>query len=270
MAKDKFMSRQMLVSLSILVLTFVSGLAVGLFLGGGAPSASVDSEETESSSSHSVSPSLEAQERIEGNTLLSNRIRELEKELAGQKENQKTILADRMAFFKKYQQSIRVGAFDGDLNVTPEMAEILGLSKEEQQTLRQHLEETKSEIDKFEDANTTLVKQTANGVAYEIPINPDGKALSDKLNSLVISDIGAARAEMFMSDGDFSSYNSFADFGQQKKEIEISWAQQDGKTRYTVKNSFFGPDGNSKGWSSSTGDAMPQQYQKLLQGNSAP
>ena len=78
--------------------------------------------------------------------------------------------------------------------------------------------ETKSEIDKFEEANTTLTKLTANGASYEIPINPDGKALKDKLNTLVTSDIGADRATMFMSDGDFSNYNSFADFDQEKKK----------------------------------------------------
>ena len=263
------MSRQMLISIGILLLAFGSGIGLGLFMDS-APAASDVSEKSTDSSSSGPSSGIEAQDRIEANTLLSNRIRELEKELADQKKNQDSILADRMAFFKKYQQSIRLSAFDHGLNVTPEMAEILGLSKEEQQALRQHLQETKSEIDKFADANTALVKQTANGVTYEVPINADGKALKDKLNSLVTSDIGVERAEMFMADGDFSNYNSFADFGQEKKEIEISWAQQDGKTQYTVKNSFFGPDGNSKGWNSSTGGALPQQYQNLLQGNSEP
>ena len=127
------MSRQMLISLGLLLLVFGSGVALGLYMGSAPPASDVSKKSSDESSSGTFSET--GQERIEANTLLSDRIRELDKELAEQKKDQKTILADRMAFFKKYNKSIRVSAFDGGINVTPEMVEILGLSKEEQQAI---------------------------------------------------------------------------------------------------------------------------------------
>lgn len=54
--------------------------------------------------SSGFSPELEAQDRIQGNVLLSSRIRELEKELADQKKDQNTVEADRVIFFKKHHE----------------------------------------------------------------------------------------------------------------------------------------------------------------------
>lgn len=161
-------------------------------------------------------------------------------------------------------------AFDGGLKVTPEMAEILGLSKEEQDAIAKHLAEIQEEMKKLEDADTALLKQTANGVTYEVPADPQGKVIKDKLNSLLSADIGADRAELFMDYGNFAAYSDFGNFAETKKEIEITWAQQNGTPQYTIKNSFFGPNDKSQGWSSFSTSSLPSQYQKLLQGESGP
>ncbi len=73
------MSRQMLISLGILLLVFGSGLGVGLYLGSGSFNCQrrIKARAKRDSSGFS---SPEAQERVEQNTVLSRRILELEKE----------------------------------------------------------------------------------------------------------------------------------------------------------------------------------------------
>lgn len=251
----------------ILLFGFVSGISLGLFLGS-APAASEISEKNTGTASSGFFSDAAAQDRVQANTLLSNRIRDLEKELAEQKQDQNKaqILADRFDFFKKHHQAIRMQAYDGSLNATSEMADVLGLSKQEQQAIHDHLAQIKSELDKYHEANTTLTKQTANSVTYEIPSDPQAKVLKDKLTDMLSSDIGADRAGLFMDYSDFSAYSSFPDFAGSKKQIDITWTEQNGKPMYTIKNSFFGPSGN-QGWSSSTTDTLPAEDQKLLQGN---
>jgi hypothetical protein len=192
----------------------------------------------------------------------------LEKALAEQKTDQKAILADRLAFFKKYHEQIRLSAFDDDLKVTPEMSEILGLSKKEQQAIEQHLAETKSEMDKMEDANTVLAKQTATGVTYDISADPQGKAIKDKLNSSISADIGDDRAGLFMSHLDYSENTQFSDFAEQKREIDITWTTQNGNPVYTTKVRSVGPDGDST-WSTA-GNMVQPQFQKYLPTDSTP
>jgi hypothetical protein len=161
-----------------------------------------------------------------------------------------------------------VQAFDGSLKVTPEMAAILGLSKEEQQAIEQHLAEIKTEMDKLEDADTVLAKQTANGVTYDIPADPQGKAIKDKLNDLLSADIGNDRAEFFMDSVGYAYNGTFSDFGEQKREVEITWTTQNGNPIYTTKVSALGPDGNST-WSTS-GNAVQPEFEKYLPTSSTP
>jgi hypothetical protein len=266
-ASYDFMSRQLLIPVGFLLLGLISGLGIGLFMGGGSPAAETADKPTASSSSGFFS-SPEAQNQVEANTLLSNRILELEKELAEQKNEQHAALADRMAFFKKYQREIWLNAFDNNLKVTPEMAELLGLSKEEQQEIEQQLAETKSEMDKIEDADTVLAKQTANGVTYDIPADPQGKALKDKLTGLLTTDIGDDRAGLFLSHFDNSGDHPFSFFGEQNNEIEITWTTQNGNKVYTTRETTRGPNSNSS-WSMS-GDSVQPQYQKYLPTNTGP
>lgn len=260
----------MLIFLGLLVLVFGSGIALGLFMGS-APVASDASKKSAGSSSSGFFSDPEAQDQVQTNTLLSDRIRELEKELAEQKKDQSAIMTDRLALFKKYHKQIRMSAFNDNLKVMPEMAEALGLTKEEQQAIEQHLEEAKSEMEKLEDADTTLVKQTANSVTYDIPADPQGKTIKDKLDSLVSADIGDDRAEVFMNAGDYDSYGSpFSGFAESKKEIEITWANQKGSPVpvYTTKVNSVGPNGDST-WSTTDSNLQPQ-YQKYLPTASTP
>ena len=264
------MSRQMLVSLGILILTFVSGVAVGLFLGGGTSSTSDISEKATGASSSGSSFSAEGEERIESNSLLSNRIRELEKDLAEQKKAQQTVLADRLAFFKKYRSNfILVGpfGFGGNPKLSAALVELLGLSKEEQQAVEQHLAEAKSEMDALEKSKAVLVKQSANSATFEIPAAPEGADIKAQMDGLLSADIGDDRADLLKS---YFQNSDFGDFAEQKRQIEISWTEQNGSPLYTTKDSYFGPDGNVNTSSGSTGNSLPPEYQKYLSTNSAP
>ncbi len=97
------------------------------------------------------------------------------------------------------------------------MVEILGLSKEEQTAVEQHLVEVRKAMEKLEDADTTFLKQTANSVTYEVPADPQGKALKDQLSNTLTSDIGADRADFLLSSSGFENFGPFSGFAEQKK-----------------------------------------------------
>jgi len=255
------MSRQLILSIGILPLVFGSGIAIGLFMG--APAASEVSQASSETSTSESSPDATAEERIQGNDLLSSRIRELEQELDAQKKDQGAMIADRMAFFEKYHQQIGIQPFDESLKVNPEMAELLGLSKEQKQAVEQHLAEIKAELEKVEDVDTTLTKQTDKSVSYEISADKQGDALKEQLSGLLSGDMGDDKAKVFMDGSQWAFSSQFAGFLEDKRQIEISWTQQKSPQTYTIKQS----SSNGSSWSS-TGGIEPQ-YQKYLPANAA-
>jgi hypothetical protein len=261
------MSRQMLMLIGGMFFIFTSGVAVGLFFGGGSGDAISDAAgKDKGGASTGFFSSAEAQERVEGNTVLSDRIRELEKELDEQKENQHAAVAGRLAFFKKYHDQIHVSAFGGDpIKIAPEMAELLGLSKEEQKAVEQHLTEAAKAMAQIEDANTVLVKQTANSVSFETPADPQGKTIEEKLKSALASDIGQDRADFLMTSAWSNYSDAFSGFAEGKIGMDISWTMQNGVPFYTWKQTGYRPDGTAAGWGSSSGSSLPAKYQNLIQ-----
>ncbi len=263
------MSKPILLAVGFLALGFMTGISVGLFMGGSSLMSDAPGKVKENSSSGFFS-SPEAQDQVQANTLLSSRIIALEKELADQKQNQQTALADRMALFKKYHDELRITALNGDTKLSAEMAEVLGLSKEEQEAVEQHLKQTSDAINKIDNANQFVAKQDANGFTIETPADPQGKALRDALATSLSADIGADRANFLMSYMEDSSSGPFGGFAQAKKDLEITWATKDGKLLYTIKNQFYDPkgQGNSASWYSTP--ALPPEYQKYVQTDSTP
>jgi hypothetical protein len=260
---------RMLIPGIVLLLTFLSGIGFGLFMGSWFPSSSVPENATPTHQS-TDSPGLGAQPENQVDSQLNSRIHELEKELSEERNGEEAlILQDRLTFFKKHHDGLNLEAFGSDLKVTPAMADVLGLTEEEQKAVEQHLAQIKSEVDKFEDANMTVVNQSANSVTFEVPINAGGEALKAKLDSLISSDIGGDRAELFMSSIGPSPFEGLAAFDENKRQIEIAWKDQNGAPLYTTKESYFGPDGNSQGAMSMTGNTLQPKYAKLLQPESA-
>jgi hypothetical protein len=256
------MSRQMLISIGVLFLVFGSGIGVGLYLDGGTSTSKLSDKNTKNDASGFSSP--EAQERVEQNTILSRRILDLEKELADQKSKQGAASSEMIAFFKKYKQQLPLLGYDQNLKITPEMVELLGLSKQEQQAVEQHLQETKNEMDKLDDDITVLAKQTPNSATFNIPSDPRGKTIKDQLAGAISGDIGAERADFFAdTKGGFPSA-AFSGFAEVKEEIEISWTQQNGSPYYTTTTRYFDSDGTSRGSRSMTGTAIEPQYQKYI------
>jgi len=125
------MSKQLLVIVGVLSATFFAGVALGFFLSNDPSRSDVIAKASGSGSATGFYANSAAQDREQGNTLLSNRIRELEKELADAKTDQRAVLAERVAFFKKFHDKINLEPFSQGLKVTPEMAALLGLTPEE-------------------------------------------------------------------------------------------------------------------------------------------
>ena len=251
------MSKPILLAVGFLLLGFVTGIGAGLYMGG-ASAVSGTTEKSTTGSSSGFFSSPEAQNQVEANTQLSNRIIELEKELADEQKTQNTILADRLAFYEKYHQQLSIQPFDQNMKITPEMAEWLGLSKEEKQAAEQHLAEVKAELEKVEDADTTLTKQTDNSVSYDIAADKQGDALKGKLNGLLSADIGDDKAKVFMDGSQWAYSSQFSGFLEDKRQVEISWTtQQNGTPTYTAKVSTS----NGATWSTS-GSSLQPEFQK--------
>jgi len=257
------MSRQSLISLGFLFLAFACGIALGLVMGGASP-ASTASEKITGESSSTAFLGSEAQTRNQADSLLSARIRELNEELSEQKNDPNAILADRLAFFKKFPQ-LSLPSFDENLKVTPIMAEFLKLSLQEQKALEQHLAQMQGEIRKIEQAKITLVKQTDDSVTYEIPAFPEGKALKDQLNDLVAADIGDQRADVFLGESKWEFNELFFDFGEGKMDIQVTRTDQAGNSPYLLKESYANGSSEERPIG-----ALPERYQNLIQLDPAP
>jgi hypothetical protein len=259
------MSRQTLLTLGVLIVTFGSGLGMGLYLGGEAGSgAAIFPGNRTSSSDNSANSGLDAPNDIHADTLLSERVRELEKQLAEQNSNQASIKADRLAFFKKYHLVMNLQPFDSNLEVTPQMADLLGLTKEEKQAVESHLKEIKDEMDKLQDGDTTLSNQTANSVTYDIAADKQGELLKHKLRAYLSGDIGDDRADAFLNGSEWAYNSQLAGFMEGKKEVAISWTQQNNQNQYTVTQKLFNAQGNMAGGSTIVGNSLQTEFQKYL------
>ena len=213
------MSKQMLVIVGVLAATFCAGIATGFFLASDPSRLNLIANNSARDPPLAFSPTRGAGPG-ENNTVLSSRIRELEKELADPQQKRRAALADRVAFFKKYGEQISIQPFSEGLEVTAEMKALLDLSPEEKQAVERHLAETKAELDKLQEADTVLSEQTDTSVAYDIAADTQGAALKDKLRSLLTSDIGEDRTSIFMKDS--WSYNSQLSGFLQGRELSRS------------------------------------------------
>lgn len=264
------MSRQMLILIGLLLATFGFGIGLGLYLGGGT-SRDDASDRAAGASSSGTSSWLDAEDRRKDNTVLSNRIRELEKQLAEGQQSQNSTVADRMAFFKKYHNELHVQAFSAyPPGITPEMAAILNLTKSEVTAVNEHMAAAVEKMKQMQEVDTVYAKQNANSVTYETPANPEGKIVQADLAGALAGDIGQDRANFLTTINDSYYSDPFSGFAQQKVETNISWVQQNGETIYTWKETGIAPDGHEMGSSWSSGSSLPSQYQKLLQGEPGP
>jgi hypothetical protein len=266
------MSKEMLVSIGILVLVFGSGVAIGLFMGD-SPSVSVSPDIGNAKASSGYFIDAAAQQRNDDNTLLSSRIRELEKELSDQKQDPTVILADRLAFCKKFPNQLGFQAFGDDLKVTPVMAEFLKLSPEEQEALEMHLAQIHDKTVAIEKARVVFSKQPDGGFTYKIPAFPEGKELQEQLTNLITYDIGTDRAGVFLGQARWGFSEDFADFGAGEMTVQIKRTDQpNASTNVTPAYSLAVLHANGSGMETSIGSSpiLPARYNFLTQSNPVP
>jgi hypothetical protein len=258
------MSRQTVIMLAVLLLTFCSGVAAGLYFGGGAVD-SPSSTKTEIRLGAANSAADNVPNDIHANVVLSTRIRELEKQLELQRSQDSAATLDRVAYFKKYGSSINMQPFDSGMTVTPEMAALLGLTAIEKRKVEQDLAEAKGDLTKLEDADTKMTSQTDHSVSYEIAADQQGAAVKQKLHDLLADDLGDDRADVFVGDGKNWSYNTvFSGFLDSKRQIDLSWTTANGTKTYTTVVQ------SGTGTYSTSSSALPQEYQKYLPADPQP
>jgi hypothetical protein len=259
----------MLAIIGAVLAAFVFGFAAGSFSTGQTTSASASAGKNGDSLGESTGSASASADEVKGNTLLSSRIRELEKALAEQKTNQQSNLATRLAFFQKYHDQLRLSALRGNRELSPEMAELLGLSNEEKQRVDQLLAQTDDAISKLDNANQFIAKQDASGVTVETPADPQGKAIRDALTNSLNADIGDDRSNFLMSYlPSTNSSEPFNGFAQSKKDLIITWANKDGKLLYTIKTQFYDPKGNGNAANWYETPNLPTEDQKFFTNDS--
>ncbi len=171
-----------------------------------------------------------------------------------------------MAFFKKYKNSVTVRSFDWNepVKITPEMAELLGLTKAEQDAAEGHLRQAADAMTKLDDANTVVTKQTANSFNLEIPPDPQGKALAQQLQDELAGDLGADRSDFLLNEQNAGYSDPFHGFADGKIEWQVSWDNENGSMTYHWKEIGYGPDGMEKGSSWSSGSSLPAALQRFV------
>ena len=217
------MARPFLARLGMLLVIFGCGLGFGLYLGG---MRAVPESKARTTTSLSSGPFTDqaAQDRVEANTVLSDRVRELEKELAKQQEDRAAaIMADRLKLYKDGgPMFLFLRPFNDELKVSPSIVRFLNLTEAEQQALEEHLQQARDETRKLEQSKIQMTKQTGDSVSYEIPAYTDGAAIKEELKNRVIDDIGADRAEVFLASATSEFSNAFSNFGAEKLDITIT------------------------------------------------
>ncbi len=228
---------QSLTSLGLLLLVFVSGLGLGLFVA--SDSHPTDSRSALTSSSSPPSPQKGPANGGSEDHFLQFRIRSLEQELAARrKDDAELVLADRLALLKKKPNLISVTSFDADLKLGADMVELLGLSAEEQKRIEQHLQEVSNQMADTVRSRMILIKRSGNDFTYEIPPFSEGETFKARLNELLAGDVGADRAEVLMSHGNFMYQGQFSNFGKDKRKIEVTSQTNQGDTILTIKESY--------------------------------
>ncbi len=259
------MSKQMLVIVGVLAATFFAGIAIGFFLASDSSRSNVIAKNAGMGSTSGFFADSAAQDREQNNALLSARIRELEKELTDPQQNERMALADRLAFFKKYQKQINIEAFSQQLEITPEMVALLDLTPEEKNAVEQHLVDARAELEKIQDANTVLSKQTATSVCYDIAADKQGDTIKSQLQTDLTNIMGKDRTDVFMGTDSYNYNTQLDGFTETKKQIELSWTGEGTKRVYTVRQNQFDANGNPRGSSSMSGGVMVQpEFQKYL------
>ncbi len=227
---------QSLTSLGLLLLVFVSGIGLGLFVASDFHSA--DSRSALTSASPQSTQKGPANGGS-GDNFLQFRIRSLEQELAARgKDDAELILADRLALLKKKPNLISVTSFDADLKLGADMVELLGLSAEEQKRVEQHLQEVSNQMADTVRSRMILIKRSGNDFTYEIPPFSEGETFKARLNDLLAGDVGADRAEVLMSHGNFMYQGQFSNFRKERRLIEISSKADGDRVVLSIKESY--------------------------------
>jgi hypothetical protein len=169
-------------------------------------------------------------------------------------------VTDRIAFITKYPGDLNIWAFDNDLKLSPQVDYILNLTKEEHSALERDLTQVKLELDRLQDARTSIADQTSNSVTYEIPALANSQELRNKLSVLITQDIGIERAAFFLRCSDTSFNGPLADFAQEERSVKIEWVIRDNKPLYKfVESDPF------ESWSQDNySPDLPKQFQKYL------
>jgi len=244
------MSKQLLVIVGVLAATFFAGIGIGYLLASNPQHPAGTAPTSARDSTSSFFSDAAAQDREQNNTLLSSRIRELEKELSEQKQDPAAIMRDEFALFKKYRnRGIYLQGFSAfpspqqDVKISDALSDLLKLSDSERQSTEQLLTQAKNEMVSLRDAGAFVAKRTPDSVIYEIPVDPQGQAIKDQMSQSLVQNLGPDRAAFLMDSSDFTAPMSvFGGFSEQKTDIQINWTTDSasGKQLYTWRVSNNG------------------------------
>jgi hypothetical protein len=174
---------------------------------------------------------------------------------------QVTILEDRLRLFETYPRDIDIRTFSPELKVTPELADILGMTTTDISKVEKALSDAREQLESIESRYFTITEQTPQKTSFEIKPFTEGKLVKDDLVDSITKTLGERRAKVFLESSRRNLSSQFSDFGKdQLTKVEIIWGADPSKDRI-IQTSI-----NAGGTYSSTSplDTLPARYRRLI------
>jgi hypothetical protein len=172
-----------------------------------------------------------------------------------------TILEDHLRLFESYPGDINIRTFSPELKVTPEIADILGMTTADISKVEKALSQAREKLESIESRYFTITEQTPQKTSFEIRPFTEGQSVKDDLVGSITNTLGERRAKIFLENSRQNLSAQFSDFGNDRlTKVEIFWGSDPSKDQ--IKQTFT----NAGGTYSSTGplDSLPARYLKLI------
>jgi hypothetical protein len=197
---------------------------------------------------------------------------ELEQQVTQLKEGtEKAIMADRMAFFKKYSfhTGLSYRGIENPLNDA--IMELLRITPPENEAIKKAYLDARAKNDALKAAHLNIQTNTQNTLVFEIPPYPEGMALKQELHENLSSLLGKDREEVLQKMKDHfrdpipNDPYMIDSFGEETITVTISYPTnasfQTAAARYR--------EVSSKGWSKESSfplssGQVPQEYRNIV------
>jgi len=174
---------------------------------------------------------------------------------------QAAILEDHLRLFETYPRYINIRTFSPELKVSPEVADILGMTTSNISKVEKALADARLKLESIESQYFTITEQNSRKTSFEIKPFKEGQLVKSDLLDSITKTLGERRANIFLESSREILSAQFSDFGNDRlTRVEIIWGKDPSTDQ--IKQTFT----NAEGTYSSTGplDSLPARYRRLI------